>query len=81
MNEGKPAMRKISYDPLWKKLIDLKMSKSELAEKASISRFTIAKMRKDEAVSLDLIEKISNALDCDIIDIVSILPTDDPAGN
>ena len=67
-------MRKISYNPLWKKLIDLKMSKSELAEKAGISRSTIAKMRKDEAVSLDLIEKIANALDCDIIDIVSILP-------
>ncbi len=70
-------MRKISYNPLWKKLIDLKMSKTELAEKAGISRSTIAKMRKDEAVSLDLIEKIANALDCDIIDIVSLLPTEE----
>ena len=69
-------MRKLSYNPLWKKLIDLKMSKTELAEKAGISRSTIAKMRKDEAVSLDLIEKIANALDCDITDIVSLLPTE-----
>ena len=74
-------MRKISYNPLWKKLIDLKMTKTELAEKAGISRSTIAKMRKDEAVNLDLIEKIANALDCDVIDILCILPTDDSAGN
>ena len=70
-------MRKLSYNPLWKKLIDLKMSKTELAEKAGISRSTIAKMRKDEAVCLDLIEKIANALDCDITDIVSLLPTEE----
>ena len=44
-------MRSISYNPLWKKLIDLKMSKAELAEKAGISRSTLAKMRKDEAVN------------------------------
>ena len=68
-------MRKLSYNPLWKKLIDLKMSKSELAEKAGISRSTIAKMRKDEAVSLDLIEKIAIASDCDVVDILSILPS------
>lgn len=70
-------MRKLSYNPLWKKLIDLKMSKTELAEKAGISRSTIAKMRKDEAVRLDLIEKIANALDCDITDIVSLLLTEE----
>ena len=70
-------MRKLSYNPLWKKLIDLKMSKTELAEKAGISRSTIAKMRKDEAVRLDLIEKIANALDCDITYIVSLFPTEE----
>lgn len=69
-------MRNLSYNPLWKKLIDLKMSKTEPAEKAGISRSTIAKMRKDEAVSLDLIEKIANALDCDVVDILSILPAE-----
>ena len=67
-------MRIISYNPLWKKLIDLKLTKTELAEKAGISRSTLAKMRKDEAVNLDVLLKIANALDCDVIDIVSMLP-------
>ncbi|MGN8773975.1 helix-turn-helix domain-containing protein [Candidatus Weimeria sp. HCP3S3_B5] len=37
-------MRKISYDPLWKKLIDAKMTKTELAKACGVSRTTIAKM-------------------------------------
>ena len=65
-----------SYDPLWKKLIDVKMNKTELAEKAGIARSTIAKMGKNEIVSLDVIVKICNTLDCDIIDVVSVLPTE-----
>lgn len=65
-------MRNISYNPLWKKLIDLKMSKAELAEKAGISRSTLAKMRKDEAVNLDVILKICNALDCEVYDVLEI---------
>ena len=65
-------MRNISYNPLWKKLIDLKMSKAELAVKAGISRSTLAKMRKDEAVNLDVILKICNALDCEVYDVLEI---------
>ena len=67
-------MRTVSYDPLWKKLIDVKMNKTELAEKAGIARSTIAKMGKNEIVSLDVIVKICNTLDCGIEDVVSILP-------
>ena len=67
-------MRKISYDPLWKKLIDLKMTKTELIGKAGISKSTLAKMRKDEYVALEVIEKIANALDCDVVDILTIIP-------
>ena len=69
-------MRTVSYDPLWKKLIDVKMNKTELAEKAGIARSTIAKMGKNEIVSLDVIVKICNTLDCGIEDVVSVLPTD-----
>lgn len=69
-------MRIVSYDPLWKKLIDVKMNKTELAEKAGIARSTIAKMGKNEIVSLDVIVKICNTLDCDIVDVVSVLPTE-----
>ncbi len=67
-------MRELSYNPLWKKLIDLKMTKTDLAEKAGISRSTIAKMRKDEPVNLDVVIKVANALDCDVVDMISILP-------
>lgn len=67
-------MRKISYDPLWKKLIDARLTKTELAEKAGFSRGTITKMGKNEPVSLDVILKICNELDCGIEDVVEILP-------
>lgn len=67
-------MRKISYNPLWKKLIDLKMTKAELAEKAGISRSTLGKMRNNDYVALEVLEKIANAIDCDVVDILSILP-------
>ena len=68
-------MRSISYDPLWKKLIDTKLNRTELAEKAGFSRGTITKMGKNEAVGLDVILKICNCLDCGIEDVVSILPS------
>lgn len=69
-------MRTVSYDPLWKKLVDVKMNKTELAEKAGIARSTIAKMGKNEIVSLDVIVKICNTLDCGIEDVVSVLPNE-----
>lgn len=67
-------MRKLSYDPLWKKLIDEKMTKTELAERAGISRGIITRMGKDEMVTLEAIVKICNALDCDISEVVCVLP-------
>lgn len=67
-------MRKLSYDPLWKKLIDEKMTKTELAERAGISRGIITRMGKDEMVTLEAIVKICNALDCDISEVVYVLP-------
>lgn len=70
MTERKP-IRTISYDPLWKKLVDVKMKRTELAEKAGFSRGTITKMGRNEPVGLDVIAKICNALNCDIVDVVS----------
>ena len=68
-------MRTLSYDPLWKKLIDLRITKTELANKAGLSRGIIARMGKNEMVTLDAIVKICDALDCDIVDVVSVLPS------
>lgn len=62
--------RKISYDPLWKKLFDMKLSKGDLCEKASIARSTVTKMANGEKVALDVIEKICNALDCEIYEVI-----------
>ena len=67
-------MRKVSYNPLLKKLIDVKMNRTELAKKANLSRGTMTKIGKDEYIALEVIERICNTLDCDITDVVSILP-------
>lgn len=63
-------MDEIDYSNLWKKCIDKKMNKSKLREKAHISSNAIAKMGKNEAVSLETLRKICIALDCNIGDIV-----------
>ena len=62
----------ISFDPLWKTLIDKKMSKMELREAAGLGKSTFAKLGKNESVTLETIEKICITLDCDISDVVSI---------
>ena len=63
---------KISYNGLWKILIDNNMQKKDLIDKLGISSTTIAKMGKGEKVSLDVIERIYNYFDCDIGDIISL---------
>ncbi len=61
----------ISYNGLWKLLIDRKMQKKDLAEALSISSATIAKMGKGDPVSLDVLERICIYLDCNIGDVMS----------
>lgn len=62
----------ISYDPLWKLLIDKNMTKTELREKVGFSTNTLAKLSKNESVTLSTLEKICLYLDCKIEDIVEI---------
>lgn len=59
-----------SYKKLWKLTVDREMNKTQLREKAGISSATLAKLSKNEKVSLDAIEKICKTLECDISDIV-----------
>lgn len=61
----------ISYNGLWKKLIDKNMYRKDLASKLNISSATMAKMGKGESVSMDVLERICNYLGCDIGDIMS----------
>lgn len=62
----------ISYNNLWKLLIDKEMNKGDLCNKAKISKGTMAKMTNNEPVTLTVIEKICDALQCDIGDVVQI---------
>ena len=60
----------ISYNKLWKLLIDKKMSKSDLRKAAKIAPNTMTKLGRDETVSLCILSRICDVLDCDFGDIV-----------
>ena len=60
----------VSYNKLFKYLIDRKMKKKELCELAGISASTISKMGRDETVSMEIIAKICIALNCKVDDIL-----------
>ena len=62
----------ISYDPLWKILIDKKITKTELREMVGFSTNTLAKLSKNESVTLSILEKICLNLNCKIEDVVEI---------
>ena len=61
----------ISYNNLWKLQIDRGMTKTDLRIKAGLTTSAIAQLGKNEYVSLKVIEKICDALDCDISDVVT----------
>lgn len=63
----------ISYDKLWKKLIDNKMKKTDLIKKASISSNVLARMGREEPVSLDSMEKICKLFHCGIGDVMEFI--------
>lgn len=62
----------VNYDKLWKKLIDKKMTKNALRIQAEMSSSTMAKMSKNETVSMDVMLRICKVLDCNIGDILEI---------
>lgn len=61
----------INYNKLWHMLVDLKMNKSQLRLASGISTSTLAKLGRNEIVSLEVLEKICEALECDLGDIAS----------
>ena len=62
----------ISYNKLWKLLIDKHINKTELRKAAGISTNVIAKLGKNDPVSMETLAKICAALNCDIADIVEM---------
>ena len=62
---------KVSYNGLWKIMIDKGLQKQDLVNKAGLSSATVAKMGKGESVSMDVLERICDYMDCNIGDIMS----------
>lgn len=67
----------LSYNRMWKLLIDKKMSKADLRKAADIAPNTMTKLRRDEAVSLAILGRICGVLDCDFGDIMEYIPKSD----
>ena len=68
----------ISYNKLWKLLVDRKMSKADLRKASGIAPNTMTRLRRDEEVTLTVLHKICTTLNVDIGDIMEFLsePTD-----
>lgn len=64
----------VSYNKLFKLLIDKKMKKKELCELAGVSASTIGKMGRGEPVSVEMVEKVCLALDCSADDVLEFIP-------
>ena len=64
---------KVSYNRLWKILIDKNMNKKELTELCELSPATVSKMGRGEFVSMDVLYRIGTKLDADFGDMVSIV--------
>ena len=69
-------MRRLSYKKLWKMLIDIDLNKTTLAEMAGISGSTLSKMVKGECVNSDILVRICDTLECDIFDIMELVPAE-----
>ena len=70
----------ISYNKLWKLLVDRKMSKADLRKAAGIAPNTMTRLRRDEEVTLSVLNKICTTLEVDIGDIMEFLPEADRTG-
>lgn len=62
----------VSYNKLWKLLIDKKMNKQDLRLAAGLSTTVIAKLTKGKNVTTDVLLKICDTLDCDFADIMEV---------
>ncbi len=61
----------ISYNKLWHLLLNKNLKKTQLCEMAGISSSTLAKLGKNEVVSIEVLERVCDSLSCDIGDVMS----------
>ena len=66
----------VSYNKLWKLLIDRKMSPAEMRKAAHIAPNSLTKLRRDEPVNLSLLGRICHVLSCDFSDVVEYVEED-----
>ena len=66
----------VSYNKLWKLLIDKSMTKTELRHKADLGTTTLAKLGKAQPVSMEVMLRICAALNCNISDVMDFVLTD-----
>ena len=64
----------VRYNKLFKLLIDRKMSNAELAAESGVSLNIITRLKRDQYIAMDTIEKICVALDCKVDDILEFVP-------
>ena len=67
---------KVSYDKLWKLLIDNKMKKSDLAKAAQISQYTMTNLNNDRLVSMEIMLRLCKIFHCDIGDVMEVIEND-----
>ncbi len=63
----------VSYNKLWKLLVDKKMSKADLRKAAGLAPNTMTKLRRDEPVAMTVLERICMTLDADFGDIIQYI--------
>lgn len=68
---------RVSYNKLWKLLIDKNLKKMDLLEAIEMSPNTLAKMGRNEDVSMDVLKRICAFLKCDIGDIMEMIPEEE----
>ena len=69
--------KQIRYNKLWKMLVDKKMSKGDLRKAIGLAPNTMTKLRRDEEVSLSVIIRICEHLNCDISDIMELVTVEE----
>ena len=73
MIEERAMKKTISYEKLWKKLIDKKWNRTKLKEESGISTASLAKLGKNANITTDVLVKICNALECDFSEIMEMV--------
>lgn len=74
MSAIKEVSMAVRYNKLFKMMIDRKMSNAELASEAGVSLNIITRLKRDQYIAMDTIEKICQALGCKVDDILEFVP-------